>query len=65
MPSRGSMVTMEERVSRLEGFYEHVATKADLAEMEKRLLVEMETRDKRLLEEMENRDKRLLMEMQN
>jgi hypothetical protein len=55
MASRGSMVTMEERVSRLEGVYEHVATKADLAEMEKRLLVEMETRDKRLLMGMENR----------
>ena len=49
------MVAMEERVSRLEGVYEHVATKADLAEMEKRLLVEMETRDKRLLMGMENR----------
>ena len=59
------MVAMEERVSRLEGVYEHVATKDDLAEMEKRLLVEMETRDKRLLEEMENRDKRLLMGMDN
>lgn len=46
---------MEERVSRLEIAYEHVSTKADLAEMEQRLLVEMGNREKRLLVGMENR----------
>ena len=29
--------TMEERMSRMEGAYEHLATKADLAEMETRV----------------------------
>ena len=32
------MATLEERVSRLEGGYEHLATKADLAELETRLI---------------------------
>ena len=32
------MTTMEERVSRLEGAYEHLATKADIAQMEARLV---------------------------
>lgn len=30
--------TTEERVSRLEGAYEHLATKADLAQMESRIV---------------------------
>lgn len=30
--------TLEERVARLEGAYEHLATKADLHQMENRLL---------------------------
>ncbi len=37
------MMAMEERVSRLEGAYEHLATKADLARMEVRL-AQMEVR---------------------
>ena len=31
------MATMEQRVSRLEGAYEHVATKSDLANLEAKL----------------------------
>ncbi len=32
------MMAMEERLSRLEGAYEHLATKADLAQLEVRLV---------------------------
>ena len=32
------MATIEERVSHLEGAYEHLSTKADIAQMENRLL---------------------------
>ena len=32
------MVTLEERVSRLEGAYDHLATKADLYQLENRLI---------------------------
>ncbi len=32
------MVTMEQRVSRLEGAYDHLATKADLADMKAELI---------------------------
>ena len=32
------MVSAEERVSRLEGAYEHLATKADIAAMEARMV---------------------------
>ena len=33
--------TLTERVARLEGAYEHLATKADLAQMESRLTLRM------------------------
>lgn len=39
------MATMEERVARIEGGYEHLATKADLARLEGKL----ETIESRLL----------------
>ena len=32
------MVTVEQRVSRLEGAYDHLATKADLYQLENRLI---------------------------
>ena len=35
------MTTMEERVSKLEGAYEHLATKADLAELKGELMAAM------------------------
>ncbi len=37
------MMAMEERVSRLEGAYEHLATKADIAEL-KAAMAQMEVR---------------------
>ena len=35
------MATVEERMARMEGSYEHLATKADLAHMEMRLLLRL------------------------
>ncbi len=35
------MVTIEERVSRIEGGYEHLATKVDLAHLESRLMMRL------------------------
>jgi len=35
------MPTIEERLARMEGAYEHLATKADLAQMELRLLLRL------------------------
>ena len=32
------MATVEQRISRLEGAYEHLATKADLGQLENRLI---------------------------
>ena len=52
------MTTPEERLSRLEGAYEHLATKADLQSVEARLLKEIadsETRMTRQIAEAETR----------
>ena len=35
------MASIEERVSRIEGGYEHLATKADLAHLESRLMMRL------------------------
>ena len=35
------MARIEERLARMEGAYEHLATKADLAHMETRLLIRL------------------------
>ena len=43
------MVTLEERVSRLEGGYEHVATKADLADLKADLKSDIAHTESRLL----------------
>ena len=43
------MATPEERLSRLEGAYEHLATKADLQELKVDLLKEMNSRFDKLL----------------
>ena len=42
------MTTIEERVSRLEGGYEHLATKADLAALENRISKDMSALEARL-----------------
>ena len=39
---------MEERLSRLEGAYEHLATKADIADLRTELLVEIAKMEARL-----------------
>ena len=52
------MVTLEERVSRLEGGYEHVATKADLAELKADLksdIARMESRFEAKVASLESR----------
>ena len=43
------MMAMEERVSRLEGAYEHLATKADLAELKAELMAAMAQMEVRLV----------------
>ena len=43
------MVTLEERVSRLEGGYEHLATKADLADLKSDLKSDIAHMESRLL----------------
>ena len=43
------MVTPEERLSRLEGAYEHLATKADLQELKVDILKEINSRFDKLL----------------
>ena len=43
------MMAMEERLSRLEGAYEHLATKADLAELKGELKAEMAHMEVRLV----------------
>ena len=43
------MVTLEERLSRLEGGYEHVATKADLADLKADLKSDIAHMESRLL----------------
>ena len=42
------MTTIEERVSRIEGGYEHLATKADLAAIENRISKDMSALEARL-----------------
>ena len=42
------MTTMEERVSKLEGAYEHLATKADLAELKGELMAAMAQMEARM-----------------
>ena len=52
-----------ERVARLEGAYEHLATKADLAQMELRLTQEMAQVELRLTQEMANVKSSMAQEM--
>ena len=52
-----------ERVARLEGAYEHLATKADLAQLELRLTQEMAQVELRLTQEMAQVESRLTQEM--
>ena len=48
-----------ERVARLEGAYEHLATKADLAQLELRLTQEMAQAESRMAQEMAQVESRL------
>ena len=55
--------TNTERIARLEGAYEHLATKADLAQLELRLTQEMAQLELRLTQEMAQMESRLTQEM--
>ena len=52
-----------ERVARLEGAYEHLATKADLAQLELRLTQEMAQVELRLTQEITQAESRMAQEM--
>ncbi len=54
------MMAMEERLSRLEGAYEHLATKADLAELKGELKAEMAEMEGGLKAEMAHMEVRLV-----
>lgn len=55
--------TNTERIARLEGAYEHLATKADLAQLELRLTQEMAQLESRLTQEMAQVESRLTWRM--
>ena len=55
--------TNTERIARLEGAYEHLATKADLAQLELRLTQEMAQVELRLTQEMANVKSSMAQEM--
>jgi F0F1-type ATP synthase membrane subunit b/b' len=55
------MTTVESRLSRLEGVYEHLATKADIAE----LRAEMQSANAELRAEMQSANAELRAEMQS
>ena len=54
------MTTMEQRVSRLEGGYEHLATKADLAELRADLMTAVTRVESRLEGKLASLESRLL-----
>ena len=54
------MATVEERLSRLEGGYEHVATKADLKDLEIRLTGQMGDLETRMTGQMGDLESRLI-----
>ena len=49
MATPGEERTLEERVSRLEGAYEHLATKADVARLEGEMKAEMYRMESRIV----------------
>ena len=55
--------TNTERIARLEGAYEHLATKADLAQLELRLTQEVAQAELRLTQEMAQVESRMAQEM--
>ncbi len=57
------MTTPEERLSRLEGAYEHLATKADLQAIETRMTRQMGELEARLLKQMGDQEARLVKQM--
>ena len=54
------MTTPEERLSRLEGAYEHLATKADLQELETRMTRQMGELEARLVKQMGDSETRVV-----
>ena len=54
------MVTLEERVSRLEGGYEHLATKADLSDLRADLKTDIARVESRLEAKLASLESRLL-----
>ena len=46
---RGTMATIEQRVSHLEGGFEHLATKADVAELKAELKAEVAQSESRII----------------
>lgn len=54
------VVTTEERLSRLEGGYEHVATQADLLRLENRMMSHMSQVESRLTTSMAQLESRLM-----
>ena len=55
--------TNTERIARLEGAYEHLATKADLAQLELRLTQEMAQVELRLTQEITQAESRMKQEI--
>ena len=54
------MTTPEERLSRLEGAYEHLATKADLQALETRMTRQMGDQEARLVKQMGDSETRVV-----
>ncbi len=54
------MTTAEERLSRLEGAYEHLATKADLQTLETRMTGQMGDLEARLLKQIADSETRMV-----
>ena len=54
------MTTPEERLSRLEGAYEHLATKADLQALETRMTGQMGDLEARLLKQIADSETRMV-----
>ena len=54
------MATLEQRVSRIEGAYEHLATKADLSQLENRLISDINQLENRLVNDFNQLETRLI-----
>ena len=54
------MATLEQRVSRIEGAYEHLATRADLSQVENRLTNDISQLENRLTSDISQLETRLI-----